>query len=207
MSSLQRNYEWHEQRRGKFTASAIYQLMGQRGLGKTGETYILEKVTEELGVEIPQYEDFRMRYGIEMEPFAKEYYQQAFDCEIEEQPFLIADWCSDAGCSPDGIIKKRQKGIEIKCHYNPVEHTKDLLIKSTDEFKDAHKNWYWQIQMCMVVTGLKSWDFAAFHPEFTGLNRMLVLTIKWNDEDITLLKGRILEAVEMKKQYLDKILN
>lgn len=41
--------EWLAQRKGRFTASEVHKLMGIKGMGKTGETYVLEKVAEELG--------------------------------------------------------------------------------------------------------------------------------------------------------------
>ena len=48
----QRSEEWHKARKGRFTASHIHKLMGARGLGQTGESYILEVVTQSLGVEL-----------------------------------------------------------------------------------------------------------------------------------------------------------
>ena len=48
----QRSDEWYEIRRGKFTASNIHKLMGVKGFGKTGLTYIDEVVADMLSYEI-----------------------------------------------------------------------------------------------------------------------------------------------------------
>lgn len=202
---LQRNYEWQQARRGKFSASQIHKLMGVKVLGKTGETYILEKVTECLGVDLNEISNYAMQYGTEMEPYAKQYYEAAFKCEITEKGFIIADWCEDAGCSPDGIIEGANKGLEIKCPYNPVNHTENLLIKSAEDLKKIRAEYYWQVQMCMAVTGLNKWDFVSFHPEFTGMNRMIAVEIPANENDIKLLKSRISEAVKIKNEFLKQI--
>ena len=201
----QRTKEWYEARRGIFTASSIHKLMGIKGLGKTGETYILEKVTESLGVELPEISNYAVQYGIEMEPYAKMYYESAFKCNIETPGFIVSEWSKHAGCSPDGIINNT-KGIEIKCPYNPVHHTENLLIKSQLDLKQLRTEYYWQIQMCMAVTGLNEWYFVSFHPEFTGINRMISILIKADENDIILLKQRISEAVKIKENYL-KIIN
>jgi hypothetical protein len=202
---LQRNYEWQEMRRGKFTASSMHRLMGVRGMGKTGETYVLEKVTESLGVDLNEVTTYAMQYGADMERYAKQYYESAFNCEITEQGFIVAEWNKEAGCSPDGIIDKYSKGVEFKCPYNPVNHTQNLLIKSAADLKDLHPEYYWQIQMCLAVTGLNKWDFISFHPEFTGMNRMITIEILSNSSDIMLMKTRINEAVEMKSNFLKLI--
>lgn len=201
----QGTYEWLEQRRGKFTASAISKLMGKRGLGQTGETYVMEKVTESLGVPIPEVSSYAMQHGTEWEPMARQYYEIAFHCEVEQQGFIVAPWNKDAGCSPDGIVKGKNKGIEIKCPYNPVIHTKHLMIKSASDLLHQHSEYYWQIQMCLAITELQAWDFVSFHPEFTGWKRMISIEIKPNEADIILLKQRINEAVELKAKILKQI--
>lgn len=45
---LQRSEDWFEARKGRFTASDIHKLLGVRGLGQTGESYIFEKAVEEV---------------------------------------------------------------------------------------------------------------------------------------------------------------
>lgn len=209
---LQRTYEWKEARRGMFTASGIYKLMGAKGLGQTGESYVMEKVTEALGVDLNEVSTYAMQYGIDMEPQAKAYYEQSFNCSITDVGFIVASWCSESGASPDGIING-EKLIEIKCPFNPVHHTQNLLIKSADDLKKLRPEYYWQVQHQMAVTGYQKCDFVSFCPafiseingKFSGINRMIAITIEANQADIELLKSRIFEAVELKHKLLKQI--
>jgi hypothetical protein len=95
--------------------------------------------------------------------------------------------------------------IEIKCPYNPVIHTKHLMIKSASDLLNQHPEYYWQIQMNLAITGKSACDFVSFHPEFTGWKRMISIEIKPNEADIILLKQRINEAVELKAKILKQI--
>lgn len=197
--------EWLQIRKGKFTASEVHRLMGIKGLGKTGETYIFEKVTEELGGTIPPVFSKAMEHGTLTEPFAKRHYELAFDCTILEYPFFTAPWCDQAGCSPDGIVEGKELGIEIKSPYSPANHIAHLMITSPQELKEQKPEYYWQVQCCLAVTGLKEWDFVSYHEDFSGKLRMSVLTVAANEADIALLKSRIGEAVEMKNKIIAKI--
>ena len=201
----QRSEELYKARKGRFTASQIHKLMGARGLGQTGESYILEVVTQSLGVELLEFSTYAMQYGTDMEPIAKQYYEAAFQCEIEEHGFIVPDWCDQTGASPDGLVKGKNKLIEIKCPYNPVNHTKNLLIKSVDDLKANHKEYYWQIQHQLACTGLQVCDFVSFHPEFTGINRMIAIEIHRNEKDIDLMKTRIFEAVALFNKFIETI--
>lgn len=203
----QRSFEWHDLRKGKFTASQIYRLMGLKGIGKTGESYVMEKVAEELGAEMPLVSTFAMDRGTEMEPYAKLHYMKAFDCKISPCSFIIAPWCDQAGASPDGIIKKSgsQKLIEIKCPYNPVNHIQNLMIKTMDELKNQRSEYYWQMQMQMAVMEIPVCDFVSYYPDINEDFRMIAITIEANWKDILLLKQRIYDAVEMKKKILERV--
>jgi putative phage-type endonuclease len=201
----QRTPEWYEQRRGKFTASNIYKLMGQKGLGKTGQSYIEEKVAESLGATIPQASTYAMQRGIELEPEAIDAYCNKYDATVILQPFRIPKWCNQAGCSPDGIVKfkfRPLRGLEIKCPYNPVTHVENLFIDTQDKFKAERPEYYWQVQMCMAVTNRKYWDWVSYHPDFPVRHRIHRLTIRADPVDINLLRTRIREAVKIKKTIL-----
>ena len=202
---LQGTEEWLEQRRGKFTASQVHRLMGVKGLGKTGETYILECVSEEFGGYMPDTNTMAMEFGRLTEPFAIAHYEKAFGVEVDKMPFLIAEWCDQAGCSPDGFVSSKNKGLEVKCPYNPVNHIVYMMLTNQDELKELKAEYYWQIQMGMAVLGVPSWDFVSFSESFTGAMKMAVMNIKRNESDIALLKSRVLEAVAIKNKMVEKI--
>ena len=212
----QRTDEWLMQRRGKFTASEIHRLMGVKGLGKTGETYVWEKVAEELGATMPPVTTYAMQRGTDMEPVAKIEYSKSFNCSVSPAEFIVAPWCDEAGASPDGIVTDWENGgkiklLEIKCPMNPVHHLSNYTMKSVAELKREKPEYYWQVQLQMAVTGINQCDFVSFYPEIyyskeTGEDyRMSLLTVDADPGDIALMKLRIAEAVTMKHEILKTI--
>lgn len=197
--------EWLALRRGKFTASEVYRLMGIKGLGETGETYIMEKVTEELGGTIPSIETAPMEYGTLTEPFARAHFEKAMGMTVELRPFFVAEWCGEAGYSPDGIIVETKQLIEIKCPYNPLNHIKHMMISDVQELKKQKPMYYWQMQMGMAVTGYVSCYFISYCTQFDAELKMMVMEVMQNEEDINLLKSRVLQAVIMKREIVEKI--
>jgi putative phage-type endonuclease len=202
----QGSYEWDKIRCGTFTASEIHKLMGAKGLGETGITYIREKVAETLtGQSNDFFENAAMKHGKDLEPTAKEYYEIAFSEKINNVGFIMPDNSEDYGVSPDGILEGKNKGIEIKCPYNPVNHVKHLLIRSSQGLKEACKEYYWQVMMCLLVTGFESWDFVSFDLRFDGNNRMFAIEIQRNESDIKLLNDRITQAISEKQRMIELI--
>ena len=199
----QRSQEWFNARLGRFTASQISKLLGKKGFGATGETYIFERAAEILtGQPIEIQENYAMKRGTELEPYAKKWYEKSFEVEIKEAGFI--EFGKYAGASPDGIVNENY-GIEIKCPNNPANHVRNLLMKSENDLKDNFPEYYYQIQMCMLATGLNNWEFISFHPDFNGMNRMLVLPVKRNESDIILIQTRIKEASEILEKILTQI--
>ena len=199
----QKSIEWFQAKLGMFSASAIFKLMSVRGFGKTGETYILEKVTEQLTGLWEEIFGAALDWGNKLEPYAKEHYCKVFKVEL-----LNPAWkkiCEHSGVSPDGIIKGSKKGIEIKCPYNRINHTKNLLLKNQAEFKTLRPEYYWQIQMQMLAYKFDVWDFVSYHPEFNGANKMFVLEVKRDESDQTFLKQRLAEAIVIKLNHLNSL--
>ena len=57
----------------------------------------------------------------------------------------------------------------------------------------------------MLAYNFDKWDFVSYHPEFDGMNKMFVMEIKRDENDIILLKQRISEAIVKKLNYLKTI--
>ena len=201
----QRSNEWIDARRGVFTASDIWRLMGPKGLGETGMTYIKEKVAEYFGAYEDEVSSAAMRWGTTLEPDAREYYQLAFKETVSESGFILATWTDSAGCSPDGLIRSKKRGTEFKCPYNPSNHIDHLLIKSEADLKECNKKYYWQVQNCLLITGYVDWDFVSYDPRFTGDKRMGSVIIKPVEADQILLRARIEEAIKIKNEIIAKL--
>ena len=201
----QRSEEWYEIRRGKFTASNIHKLMGVKGLGKTGLTYIDEVVADMLSDESEdeRFENKAMRWGIDWEPVAAAWYAKAFNKELEERGFVL--YSKDAGASPDRLIVDEKKGIEIKCPFNRANHLKHLKLNDASELKAECPEYYWQIMFNILCCDYESWDFVSFDPRYREDLKLFALEIKRNDEDCKLMEQRLVEAIEIKNNILKTI--
>ena len=196
--------EWHKERLGKITASNAHKIMGPRGLGKTGETYVYELVSGEMGVYMEDVTSAAMRWGTDLEDDAREYYSIAFNVEVEQKGFIHNGKNFECGFSPDGIVND-QIGQEIKCPYNPGNHVKHWTIKSAADLKELSKEYYWKIMFSMGCSGLKKWHSGSYDPRFTGSQRMHVVPIGPDEKEFELIEIRVKEALVLKETILNRI--
>jgi len=201
----QGSIEWQVEKLGKFSASKIFELMGKTKITQGGITYIIEKVTEELTQLWNEINAPAIEWGNRLEPFAAEHYAKVFKVKLIKDAWKRIN--DHAGVSPDRLIEGEEKGIEIKCPFNRSNHTKNLLLKSQEEFKKLRPEYYWQIQMQMKAYNFDRWDFVSYHPEFEGINKMFVLEVKRDQQDQQLLEKRLQEAIILKQTYLHNINN
>lgn len=121
VDQLQRTDQWHEDRRGNFTASSFGKLMTCKNkstiknpkdwgksfwllnFGDTAKTYIIEKAIERIsGESIKFFTTYQMQWGIDHEDEGKEYTENTLSYNIEEVGFI--KFLKNAGASPDGKI-------------------------------------------------------------------------------------------------------
>jgi len=116
MENVQRSDEWHEQRRGKFTASEIVKLLGVKGLGETGKNYAFDKAVEQLYGEMEEsFISYDMQRGIDLEPLAFAKFKEIKELEfIEVLNCGFFEYENEAGASPDGLVGN-DAILEIKC--------------------------------------------------------------------------------------------
>lgn len=201
---LQRTDMWDKDRLGKFTASEIYKLMGTPKsktdiFTATAYTYILDKVSEELVGFATVKNGEALVWGIEQEAQAKKWFSTITGKTIEEVGFIAHD--EQSGGSPDGIVDDGI--IEIKCPFNTVNHIKHIL--DSENFRGNFPEYYWQMQMNMLVTKKQKCYFISFDPRIDAESGMFIKQIARNDEDIALMVDKIKEAIEAKKTILSKL--
>jgi putative phage-type endonuclease len=197
-NSEQRSQDWKIERYGKFSASEIIKLLGVRGLGETGKTYAIEKAIEELYGEMEEnFISFDMQRGIELEPLAFAKFK-----ELKELEFLNVENCSffkfneHAGASPDGLVSN-DAVLEIKC----PKSTTFFELVATNEID---KKYYAQMQMQMMCTGRKkAYFFNYLIHEGTEYHHEII--VERDEVMIELIKTRLNEAIEIKKEYINKI--
>lgn len=149
--------EWRLMRLGVITASRAGDVIatgrGGKGTGQARESYMLELIAEIATAQTPEQGGFKQtEWGHEYESKALGIYEFMTDTEMQTIPFIYGDDSMRYGCSPDAI------GLEIKSPYTTSVYLDFLLNgKIKPEYVD-------QVQFCMFVTGLPSWDFANYDP-------------------------------------------
>lgn len=211
----QANPDWLALRAGKFSGSDFHQYLGiiDKPLSATAETALHKKVLESLGETFTGVQTDAMARGNELEPLARDAYICETFADVQEVGFV--DWERlRAGCSPDGVIYIEKpnldfqnmsyeefkqiittpikKIIEIKC---PEIVNFIKYAESADNIPPLYKT---QMQYNMLITGAKSCDFVAYHPNM----RLVVHTIDADSE----YQAKIVAALEKLNERYDEIL-
>ena len=216
----QANPDWLALRAGKFSGSDFHQYLGivDKGLSATAETALHKKVLESLGETFTGVQTDAMARGNELEPLARDAYMCETFADVQEVGFV--DWERlRAGCSPDGVIMKPilkritpkyfscgdviavddeevcwniEKIIEIKCP-EIVNY-----LRYAESANNIPKQYIVQMQYNMLITGAKSCDFVAYHPNM----RLVVHTIDADSE----YQAKIVAALEKLNERYDEIL-
>jgi len=198
---MQRDNEWFDARSGRFTGSEIHKLMGVKGLGETGKTYIFEKACEIVfGRDTEeQFVTFDMKRGIELEPIAfKKFADDKSYQFIDVEPCDFFPYKDYAGASPDGLVGK-DAVLEIKC---PRPQKLFKLMYFGAEAID--KEYYWQMQMEMLCTNSVRCHFYNY-AVYNGQEYAHEIVLDRNDADIELLKARMNEAVEIRDNMVNDL--
>lgn len=193
----QANPDWLALRAGKFSGSDFHQYLGivDKPLSATAETALHKKVLESLGETFAGVQTDAMARGNELEPLARDSYMCETFADVQQVGFV--DWEHlRAGCSPDGVIYgadgQIEKIIEIKC---PEIVNFIKYAESADNIPPSYRT---QMQYNMLITGAKSCDFVANHPNM----RLVVHTIDADSEYQT----KIVAALEKINERYDEIL-
>jgi hypothetical protein len=196
--------EQKEQRLGRFTGSEIHKLMNIKGFGKTGETYIMEKVAEYM-TGTPIKEEFysqATQWGIDHEEEAILYFTAATGKQIERSKTL--DNGKICG-TPDGVVIGEDCGFEIKCPFNSGNHLKNLMMATPEDLLALRPEYYWQCVAYMWLTGLTSWKFCSYDPRFKDAKRMLILNLQLNESHLKTMQNAFEQAQLMFDNIISKL--
>lgn len=150
---LQGSEAWHDIRQGKLTGSHATAI-GNNGKGL--DTYI-ESIIENLCSDTEFISSKDIERGNELEPFARLKYEFETGNQVLEVGFV--EHTKYCGISPDGLIKGKKKGLEIKAR----NHKKHMALL---RYGKVDSSTIWQMNMCMLVTGFDSWDFVSYNKDF-----------------------------------------
>jgi putative phage-type endonuclease len=194
----QRSKEWFDERKGRFTASRISELLGVKGLGLTGENYAFEKAVELVyGVdEEESFVSFDMQRGINLEPLAFRKFKEIKELDfIEVKESYFFPYTDDAGASPDGIVGE-DAILEIKCP-RPNKFFK-LVAKGIDAIDSGYID---QMQMQMLCSNSVQCHFFNYII-FNGIEMWHEIIVPRNEKRIELIKERITEASKLRSEYV-----
>ena len=170
--------EWLALRKSYFTGSALGEWLLDGDRTKTSRKAWQNAIWNKLGElsqdDEPNFPNWAMKRGTEMEPLARAAYERHTGFTVREVGFISHD-CDGFGVSPDGLILGENEtaegdviydwshGLELKC---PVART---MLKWLDAgtLPDEHKL---QVHASMAASGLDRWDFFAWHPELVPLH-------------------------------------
>lgn len=152
----QQSPEWFAIRKWKMTASEAQAIWNNwKGL----DTYIKKLMSETFSSWQKEfYSNSDTERGNELEEVARQMYELENDVIVDTVWFI--EFNEFVWCSPDWLVWE-DWWIEIKC-LNDFNHFKLML-----EGIDWIDTWYiWQIQMNLLITGRKWWDYVSYNPNF-----------------------------------------
>lgn len=188
---IQGSPEWFEIRKRKMTGSNA-QAIGNNGKGL--DTYILSLMAESFSTgEKIFFSNNDTERGVELEQYARDMYELENDCTIDQVGFIEYD--EFTGCSPDGLISD-DGGVEIKS-VNDTNHF-SLILNGE---KDIESKYLWQIQMNLLITGRKWWDYVSYNPNF---KKSLVVFRIFPDET---KQTKLLSGIAKGKELINNIIN
>ena len=163
-------------RPGRVTASRAADFM-TKGRGKgvefglTALTYAKELAMAQLGHQYEDLKTWQMEWGNEWEGEARKVYENSRGKTKDSCFIVFGDF---AGATPDAFVGKDGL-LEIKC---PQEKTHTDYL-----FEGAPKQYIYQMQFQLMVTGRKWVDFMTFHPYFPDGLKAKVFRIE-RDQDL-----------------------
>ena len=185
--------KWFECRRGKFTGSKFYPLMGTSKKNKTYLDILYRVAYERLSGKTVEsgYKSKDMERGNEQEPDARLWYEVKNNIFVDQVGFIEHnEW---VGISPDGLVEDSGM-LEIKSAKENVQIHR--LLKN--ELPSEHR---YQIQGGLWVAEREWCDFVSYNPDLPKLQ----LRIYRDEKTIKELETRTSEAIEEVKELLTKL--
>lgn len=180
---VQGSDEWYQARLGKVTSSCFGKLAGKGRAGgwtQTALTYMNELVAEKItGRPAEQINSKYLDHGNEHEPTARQLYQlhRAKRDPVNQVGFVNHPSIEGCGGSPDALVGD-EGVLEIKCPYHIHNH-----LANIENDGPVDRDYIWQAQGNMWVTGRRWCDFVSFHPFVPESYQFHVVRI-FRDEDV-----------------------
>lgn len=127
--------------------------------GDMRQGYMAELVAQIATGLIPEQMSFKQcEWGHEHEDQARAFFELEHGVDVDVPAFIYRDKNKRFGISPDGLIKGKKIGLELKC---PFTSKVFVEFATCDKIK---KEYIEQCQYSMWVTGYNAWYFANYDP-------------------------------------------
>ena len=193
---VQGSPEWLAARCGNITASCFGKLAGSGrsgGFSQTAITYMTQVLAERItGVPQDEIQSKYLEHGQKHEPTARQLYQWHLNTryELKQVGFIDHPTVPFCGGSPDCLVGDDGL-LEIKCPYNVHVHLATIESDSTD-----NRDYIWQMQGNLWITGRKWCDFVSFHPYVPDSLRFHVVRYERDEDVIDEIQERVIRALE-----------
>ena len=200
MDTIEQGTEaWHQLRLGKITASRIADVIAQIKSGEAASRadYRIELVCERLtGKPTEGFTNAHMERGIELEPYARAWYEVERGEFVKQVPFIDHPTIKNSGASPDGIVGEGL--IEIKCPMTKT-HIKYLLDDRVPAKYMPQMAWQ------MACTESKWVDFVSYCPELPADMQMIIKRYERDDAYIAELEAKVIEFDQEVEQVIARL--
>lgn len=153
--------EWLKARLGIPTATGFENIVTATGKKSSGQIKYMAELIEEsiLGLQDNTFRSNFMERGNQLEPLARSAYEFITGNDVIQVGGVYLDEHKEAMVSPDGLIPKLKKGLELKCPKMST-HIRYLLEGGVPA------EYIVQVQANLWVTGYDTWDFVSYCPEY-----------------------------------------
>lgn len=197
--------EWYAARCGKITASCFGKVMTAgrsktAAWGQTAISYMFEVLGERMtGKPADQINSKYLDWGHIHEPTARSLYGWVRGKVIQLVPFVVHPALPNVGGSPDGYVG--EDGLaEIKCPFTVRNHLETIY-----ENEIVDRDYQWQCQGNLWVTGRKWLDFISFHPDVPEDLQLHIIRVERDEDMIEELAERVAHFDQQIEARLTKI--
>lgn len=209
--------QWHQGRLAKITSSKMFTQCDDRPFTVGAESYILERVGEEM-TGIPANEEIdtnATRWGLlhEREGTIKFGQEMGFEFLVTQKMIIGAN--PRFSSTPDAIHVKRKIGdaydvatAEIKCYPSYPNYIRCTLCSTPAEIKEVDKKLYWQVLDQMDNCDCMEGYAVFYHPDFK-VSGLKIIHFRKKDliKDFQFLQTRKRMAEEKFNEFRTKLIN
>lgn len=174
---------WLNTKLGVISASNASRAMAKVG-SKIRDTYLCELIGQIASGYQEEISSKYLEYGAQHEGAARANFELLTDSKIIKIAFVFKDETFRCGCSPDGLLDKRESGLELKVPFNVTNYIRFFLHGLIDP------DYMYQVQFSMWVTDAESWEFAMYAP-LMKVKPLKTITIKRDPEVMDAFNERI----------------